>query len=257
MNRDFNIPIRNFNLLLLGLLLVMFVGGSVVSTSAQHASNAAQSAPGDFLGEVEYQVTASGSNKEGVAAFKAFSPTNIKVIFGQQGFRLIETGGAGNNVLLNYGTGEAHFLDPVAKTATKTNYGNLDDEDAGKMASILPFHYRTDMQRTGKTATIGGQSCREYKVIKSAFVRTGATASIWIAEGINFKRSRYSFQNESSRADSPLPLSVAIPKGAILRMVINESGVSAVYEAVRLTPGSQQEAAMFTVPADYKLIAEK
>lgn len=249
MNRDYKIPGRNFALLLLSLLFAVPAGGLVVSSATQPA-------PVYFVGEVEYGVTASGSNKEGVTAFKAFSPTRFKVIFGQQGFRLIETGGAGNNVLLNYGTGAAHLLDPVAKTATKINYGNLDDESAEQMASILPFHYRTDMQPTGKTATISGQSCREYKVLKSAFIRTGATASIWIAEGINFKRSRYSFQNESSRADSPLPLSVAIPKGAIMKMLINESNVVVIYEAVRLKPGAPV-ADMFNVPADYQIKSDK
>jgi hypothetical protein len=244
-------------MLMLPLLLVLAAvlpSDFVVSNAAQQKEP--QPVPAYFLGEVEYRVSASGTNKEGVEAFKAFSPVNIKIAYGKQGFRLIESGGAGNDVLLNYDTGAAYLLDADAKTATKVSVQNLDGEDAGTMASVLPYHYKTDMQPTGKTATIGGQLCREYKVFKSAFIRNGATASMCVAEAVNFKPSRYSFQNESSRADSPLPLSVPIPKGAIMRMEINESGVAAVYEVVRLTPVAPP-AAMFSVPADYKIESGK
>jgi hypothetical protein len=240
------------------LLLLVF---AAIVPPAFFATKAAQQKkpPADsayFFGEVEYRVSASGTEKDGLAAFKAFSPTSIKVVYGKQGFRLIESGGSGNNVLLNYDTGAAYLLDADEKTATKVSVQNLDNEDAAMMASVLPYHYKTDMQPTGKTATIGGQLCREYKVLKSAFIRKDAAATVCVAEAVNFKPSRYSFQNEASRADSPLPLSVPIPRGAIMRIEVNESGVTAVYEVVRLTPGTPA-AEMFSLPAGYTVKSDK
>jgi hypothetical protein len=236
------------------LMLISFVALLAPRTRAQQKQT--QPAPQYFTGEVDYKVSAGGSNEEGLAAFKLFSPTAIKIIYGREGFRIIETGGMENNVLLNYARGAAYLLDAGAKTATKVGVMNLDDEDGAKLASIMPYHYRTDMQPTGKTENVAGQSCREYKVLKSAFIREGATASICVAEAIRFKPSRYSFQNESKRADSPLPLSLPVPAGAILKLEVNESGVSVTYEAVKITPGTPA-AAVFSVPAGYKIKSDK
>lgn len=209
-----------------------------------------------FVGEVEYEVTAGGSNEEGVAAFKIFSPTAFKIIYGRQGFRIIETGGTKNNVLLNYARGVAYLLDASAKTATKVDVMNLDGANAAELALFMPYHYKTDMEPTGKTANIAGQACREYKVLKTAFIRAGAQVRICVAEGIRFKPSRYRFESESRRADSPLPLSLPVSQGAILKVEINEIGVEAVYEAVRITPGAP-DAGLFSVPAGYKIKTDK
>jgi len=215
--------------------------------------NKAQPAPVYFVGEVEYKVSASGSNKEGVAAFKSFSPERIRVVYGRQGFRLIETGGSEHNVLLNYATGVAYLLDAEAKTATKVSVANLDSEDNAQMAAFMPYHYQTDLRPTGN---VGGHACREYQVLTSAFVRKGAKASVCVAEAVRFKPSRYSFESESRRVDSPLPLSLPVKQGAILRMEINESGVTAVYEAEKITPGAPA-AELFSVPAGYEIKANE
>lgn len=232
---------------------------SAISFVAFHAQgvataqeNKAQPAQAYFTGEVEYAVSAGGSNKEGLAAFKLFSPTRIKIIYGAQGFRIVETGGLENSVILNYATGEAYLLDAGAKTAAKVNVMNLDDEEGAKLASFMPYHYKTDMQPTGRTANVGGRMCREYKVLKSAFIRKGAKASLCVSEAVRFKPSRYRFENESKRVDSPLPLSLPVSEGAILKLAINESGVAVVYEAVRITPGAPA-AADFSVPAGYEI----
>lgn len=218
--------------------------------------NKAQPAPVYFVGEVEYKVSASGSNKEGLAAFESFSPTRIKIIYGRQGFRLVETGGFENNVLLNYATGAAYLLDATEKTATKVSVANLDSEDNAKMASFMPHHYQTDMRPTGRTANVGGHACRDYQVLASGFIRKGAKASVCVAEAVKFKPSRYSFESESRRVDSPLPLSLPVAQGAILRMEINESGVTVVYEAEKITPGAPS-AELFSVPAGYEIKANE
>lgn len=234
----------------LSLVLVASVAFRAPQVAAQ--GKKAQPAPVFFVGEVEYRVSAGGSNEEGLAAFKAFSPTTIKIIYGREGFQIVETGGTEQHVLLNYATGAAYLLDAGAKTATKVNVMNLDDKEGAQLAAIMPYHYRTDMQPTGATANVAGQPCREYKVLKSAFVRAGAAATVCVAEGLRFKPSRYNFENESTRVISPLPLSLPVPRGAILRMEIKESGVEAVYEAVRITPGAPPPS-LFSVPAGYKL----
>jgi hypothetical protein len=238
----------------LALSLVASVAFSAPRVAAQ--GRKAQPAPAFFVGEVEYRVSAAGSNAEGLAAFKAFSPTTIKIIYGREGLRIVETGGTEHHVLLNYARGAAYLLDADAKTATKLYVMNLDDKEGAKLAAIMPYHYRTDMQPTGATANFAGQPCREYKVLKSAFVRAGAEATICVAENLRFKPSRYNFENESTRVISPLPLSLPVPQGAILRVEIKESGVEAVYEAVRITPGAPP-AALFSVPAGYKIKTDK
>lgn len=232
----------------------LLVNFSVLTAAAQRGK--AQTASPYFVGEVEYRVTASGTNESGIASFKAFSPTTIKVIYGQQGFRLIESGGTANNVVFNYAKREAYLLDDGAKTASKVFVQNLDDESAKEMAAILPYHYKTDMQPTGRTPSVGGQTCREYRVLKSAFIRDGAKATICVAEALKLKPSRYSFENETRRAVSPLPLSVPVPVGAILKAEVEEDGVVAVYEVVRITPGTP-EAGLFAVPVGYKIKADK
>ncbi|MDQ1522735.1 MAG: hypothetical protein QOE47_659 [Pyrinomonadaceae bacterium] len=241
------------------LVAVTLALASSVALFAPHAfaqRKKAQPAPQYFVGEVEYKVTARGSNEQGVAAFRAFAPSAVKIIYGRQGFRIIETGGFKNNVLLNYARGEAFLLDDETKTAAKVSVMNLDDEQGAELAKIMPYHFKTEMQPTGKAAVVGGQPCRVYQVTKSAFIRDGATASICVAEALKFKPSRYSFENDTQRADSPLPLSLPVSQGAILKVEINESGVEAVYEAVKITPGAPA-ASLFNVPAGYRIKSDK
>jgi hypothetical protein len=207
-----------------------------------------------FLGEVEYKVTCTGSNTEGVALFKAFSPTSVKIVFGAQGFRLDETGGSDNHVVLNLAKREAYLLDAAAQTAAKLSYYGLDDVADEQLKAFMPYQFKTDLADTGRTATICGQSCREYTVVKSGFLRAGASAKVWLTDAFTFRPSRYNFETDARRVISPLPLSLPVPKGAILKLEVNEDNVVAVYEAVRLTR-SAPPAQLFEPPPDYKLVA--
>ncbi|MDQ3135009.1 MAG: hypothetical protein M3Q76_09410, partial [Acidobacteriota bacterium] len=143
----------------LPVVVALYAAPAVTTIAAAGQKKKTEATANYFLGEVEYKVSFGGSNREGVESLKIFSPTNIKIIFGQQGFRLIETGGFDHNVLLNFSKRQAYLLDAGKKTAAKVNYFSLDD-DAEQMRTILPYHYQTDLVATGKTATICGQMCR-------------------------------------------------------------------------------------------------
>ena len=61
-----------------------------------------------------------------------------------------------------------------------------------------------DTDKTDETDTILGHAVRRYKVKRSAFVRQGATAYVWIAEDVNLPKRRYQFEFEFTRAISPV-----------------------------------------------------
>lgn len=235
-----------------GVLCVVPVATTIAAAPVGQQKKAEATA-NYFLGEVEYKVSFGGSNREGLESLKIFSPTHVKIMFGQQGFRLIETGGLDHHVLLDFSQRQAYLLNVAEKTASKVNYYSLDD-NVEQMQAVLPYHYRTELAATGQTATICGQACREYKILKSGFVRAGATGTVWIAEAIKFRPSRYNFENDTRRVISPLPLSLPIPTGAILKAEIIEDNVSLTYEAVSLKPATPA-AEVFSLPADYKIQA--
>ncbi|MDF1701022.1 MAG: formylglycine-generating enzyme family protein [Planctomycetota bacterium] len=210
----------------------------------------AEDAPPPFTGRVVYEQTATGDS-DGAKAFRGMAPTRITVHFGTGAYRQDEEGGLNaGSYIARRGLRGALRLDPKRKRSTR---GGLTDLEATepKVKAFMPWHFKTGLEKTDETDTILGHAVRRYRVTRSAFVRAGAQAHIWVAEDLALPASRFQFEFESSRTISPVPLSIPLPKGTILKMEIVEAGTPVTITVTAIEPGTP-DPALFEKPDGFE-----
>jgi len=202
-----------------------------------------------FLGTIVYEQVAAGES-EGAKAFRGLAASKISVHFGSKAYRQDEVGGMfPGSVIVNYGARPAIRLDHTKKTSEGGGANDL-EQSPENMRAFMPWNFKTAMEPTGKQGTICGYDVAQYKVTKSAFMRPGATMHIWVAPRLQLPRHRYQFEFKASRAYSPLPISIPVAKGAILKVEVLENETPVTITATAVQPG-EPAATLFAKPEGY------
>ena len=202
-----------------------------------------------FAGRIVFEQSAKGG--PGEKAFNGLAASKVTVHIGTDGYRQDENGGINEgSVIIRTGSKAALKLNHKKKTSERGGGTRLDDMDA-KMKAFMPQHFKSELKATPDTATIAGHPTRKFEVIKSAFVRQGATAHVWIAEDLDIGKHRYNFEFEFSRVTAPIPLSIPVDKGTILKAEILENGTLVTIVASEVAKG-EPKADLLTKPADYE-----
>lgn len=202
-----------------------------------------------WTGRIVYEQTATGDS-DGAKSFRGMAATRVTLHIAKDAHRQDEEGGinAGSYIVRGDKLG-ALKLDHTKRRTERGGLTDLEKTDE-KVKAFMPWHFKTELEKTDATDTILGHAVRRYKVKRSAFVRQGATAHVWIAEGVTIPRRRYQFEFEFTRAISPIPMSIPVPKGAILKAEIVDQGTPVTITMTALEPGTP-DAALFEKPADY------
>jgi len=202
---------------------------------------------------ITYDVSCTGSNKQGVDLFNAFSPLSVSLYYSGDKFRMLEKGGTSGNIIADFNNNKIFFLDSLAKTATKATCTDMEKEMQDvKMRKLMPTFYRAELKETTETLNICGFKCKKYKLLKSGFVKAYAKAVVWATNEIILKPLRFDFQTKNSRILTPLPLQVGIDGGTILKMEVNENNVIVTYTAVSVSKEKPADN-LFVLPDKYQI----
>jgi hypothetical protein len=181
-----------------------------------------------FEGEVVYSCKASGSNTEGVKLFEGFVSPKVTLNWRGSYFRLQEEGGLNQADIIADFSEKKYFLLKGSKLV-KAGCNNL-DESPSEVKAILPYHFKTELKPLQSTDMVSGIKCKNYEILKSAFLKEGATGKLCISEDIQLPLSRYDFHAESTRTIVPLPLNFILDKGSVMKSEIIEDNVKVVCE---------------------------
>lgn len=201
-----------------------------------------------FTGTIVYEQSATGKDAK---AFNGMAARKITVHIGEKAYRQDEDGGINEgSVIIRDGAKAALRLDHKKKTSGLGTGTRLDDMDE-KVKQLMQAHFNTPLEDTGETEKIAGHNTRKFKVGKSPFVRPGATAHIWVAQDLDIGRHRYDFNFEWHRVTAPLPQSIPVQKGTVLKAVVLENGTT-VTMAVTSLAEKQLPDSLFSKPDGYK-----
>ena len=205
--------------------------------------------PKPFTGRVVFEQSAEGDG-EGAKMFRGLAASKVTVHFSPDGHRQDEEGGMNEgSVILRNDVLGALFLHHRAKRAERGGGTDLDAQ-GDAMKSFMPWHYKTDLEPLEETDTICGYAVRKYRVKKSAFVKPDAKAHIWIAEKLQLPKRRYQFEFQARSIISPIPLSIPVPKGAILKAHIVDAGTPVTIVATEVEAGAP-DPSLFQKPEAY------
>ena len=219
------------------LLAVSFLGAGV---------NAEEKKP--FTGTIVYEQSAAGG--AGAKAFNGMAASKITVHIGEKAYRQDENGGINQgSVIIRDGSKDALRLNHKSKATERGRGTKLDDMEP-KMKKFMAAHFDTPLKATDEVAEIAGFQTKKYQVLKSPFVRQGATAHIWVAEDLDIGRHRYDFHFKYNRIIAPLPQSIPVKKGTILKAVVVENGTT-VTMVVTKVDRAVPAADLFVKPASY------
>ena len=201
-----------------------------------------------FTGTLVYKQSAVGG--DGAKAFKNMAAEKITVHIGTKAYRQDEHGGLyAGSAIVRLGSPFALRLNATKKTSELGRANRIEDLSP-KMRKMMPHHFHTPLEATGETEKIAGYTTKKYKILRSPFVKTGATAHIWVAEELEIGRHRYDFQFRAARFTSPLPQSIPVDKGTILKVVVLEKGTTVTVVVSQVTVG-EPAASLFIKPANY------
>ena len=206
-----------------------------------------------FFGRIVYSAAANGSDQSGVDLFKAGAASKVELWNSKSNFRMIETGGFFKaNVTALLDSNQAWWIYPEKKEYEKSGFMDMDEMDADVKAFMPKFFTPPQLDATGEKDTILGKECRKFKISNSSIMKPGASGFAWLWEERDYPQSRFEFETEWKKTNTPLPLNLFQPHGVVMKIEITEGGVIAVYKAVEL---EEKEIATteFDVPAGYKL----
>ncbi len=209
----------------------------------------AEDAPPAFVGQITYTQSAEGESS-GAKLFRGLAAARVVVYIGKDAYRQDEVGGMNEGSVIRRNDAKVSlFLNHTKKTAERGGGVDL-DQNAAAMKKLLPWHFDTDLEELAETDTICGYPVRRYRVKQSGFVKKGATAHLWITTKLHLPRRRFQSQFKSREVISPLPLSIPITRGAILKVEVLDGGVPVTAVATEVVAG-EPEAALFDKPEGY------
>jgi len=210
------------------------------------ASYADESKP--FTGTIVYTQSAQGKDAE---MFNGMAASKVTVHIGEKAYRQDEVGGLNEgSVIIRAGAKDAIRLNHTKKMSERGRGTNLEDMDP-KMKKMMSAHFETPLEDTGESEEIAGFKTKKYKVLKSPFVREGAVAHVWVAEDLNIGGHRYDFQFKANRVVAPIPKSIPVKKGTILKAVVLERGTTVTSVVTSIDKKAPVEN-LFTKPDGYE-----
>lgn len=201
----------------------------------------------DFTGTLVFTQSAVGEQAEVV---EGFAPSTITITIGSSAYRQDEEGGMNEGSYIVHDSSNAALkLDHAESTTelgTATAMGDLEEV----VKNFMPQNFTTKLKPTGETATIAGYTTKKYKVLESGFVNAGAEAYIWISKDLSIPRHRYNFGFEWSRVTAPIPMSIPLEDGTILKTEITENNTTVTIEAISIEAGDP-DPTLFEKPSSY------
>lgn len=190
-----------------------------------------------FSGKLIYSIEVTGSDSSLVKLTQAFAGSSVTIFTSPEQFLMREYFSTGEReTAINHTTKQAYILSSGEKFTAQ--YYNIDDSKA-EMQDYMPYHYRTDMEYTGNTEKILGNTCKKYHILLSGFVNDGTEAYIWIAENIKMPSLRYKVEAENIAVNAPAPLSIPIEKGLIMKYTGTETNTTVTYTLTALEAGAK------------------
>ena len=190
-----------------------------------------------FSGKLVYTIEVSGSDSTLVELTKAFAGSSVTIYTSPQQFLMRENFSTGEREsAIDHSTKQAYILSSGEKHTAQ--YYNIDDSKA-ELQDFMPYHFRTDMEYTGKTEKILGHTCKKYHILLSGFVNEGADAYVWIAEDIEMPSLRYKIEAEYVAVNAPAPLSIPVEKGFIMKYSGSETNTNVTYTLTALEKGAK------------------
>lgn len=209
----------------------------------------------EFYGQIVYEASVTGDESSAKSLAEIGIPSRTIVQFGRNGFQCTEEGGLTDGTFLTDTVKNvAWFLDHQGKKAIRGVYSNIDANANDMLKNMLPYTFRTELEKLNETQTICGFSTTKYKVLKSGFVRDYATAYVWITKDLKLPLRRYDFQTERKRMVAPLPLALINDVGAILKAEVHETGVIVTYTATSI---ETKDFDSFSIPEGYSVAKEE
>lgn len=209
-----------------------------------------------FQGEVVYSCKAFGSNKEGVELFENFAPSEVTINWNKTLFRLQENGGINEaDIIADFENKKYYFLKHKQEQAVKAAFTNLDDSPE-EVKAFLPFHFKTELKPLDKEEIISGKKCKHYEIVRSAFLKKGATGSLCISEELQLPLSRYDFESSYTRTIVPVPMNFINDIGSVMKTEILENNVNVVCEITSLNTEPKGEE-FFVLPDGYSVVKEE
>ncbi|HMU70627.1 MAG TPA: hypothetical protein PLL28_05595 [Chitinophagales bacterium] len=204
-----------------------------------------------FYGKITYTSTTSSPDSVFLATMSTFSPHAVDIYFGKSAFRMVEHGGLSNgNILVLPESGEAWQLDSTKMIAYLGEYSDLGDP-SDALKDLMPDHFAPTVKATGKTANILGIPCTEYYIVRSGIIPKEDSATIMVANTINFPSSRYDVQTEINHAAVPAPLFLGYEDGAIMQMTVVNKRYTRKFEITALQENYFPEG-IFDIPANFQ-----
>lgn len=226
-------------------LIILFILLNVFNRNALH-------------GSITYNALVEGKDSSLTALTKAFIPEKTVIYFDDKKFRMVETGGQEGNILADFQKKEFYLIDTIEKKMIKASCMDLEEIYKDKrMRQFQPYNYEPELKETSEKAIICGFKCVKYEVVKSGFIRPNAQAEVWITKNIILDQMRYDFQTKIKRFDSPLPLSIGVRFGTILKMIVEENGVVVTYKVESINKG-KPEKKLLEIPEkkEFKIVEE-
>lgn len=181
-----------------------------------------------FEGTITYTTTIEGEG-DMLELTKAFMPNTYVVYLKNGYYRLDEVSDDGTKTAVLEVAGKKAKVKNVDGEIQEGNGYSIDALD-DQVKAFAPQNYTTEMKATGKEAVINGYKCKQYKVLKSGFVKANAEAYIWVTTDIKLPRFRYDIETQWYRMIAPIPASIPVEEGVVVRSDITESDVRVVIE---------------------------
>lgn len=234
------------------LSLILSACNKQGTTTEQTHGNIEIPLTGYKSGKLVYTVKVNSPDSNEINTFYHFNPASIEMYFSGNKFRMIEYGGLSyGNILLNNETKEVFQLDTLNKIAYRGVYSDLASADA-KLRELMPDHFAPTMEPTDNIDTILGFPCRQYKILRSGFIRSQNDTYMWVTDSIQLPPARYDIETPINKVITPLPLIIGYSKGTVLRLTYQVDEMEIAYEVSDIQL-EKVDSSFFTIPEDYEI----
>lgn len=191
-------------------------------------------------GEFVWEATAEG-DEEAAALFRRLAVRRVRAVYGPDMIRIELVGGLAPGVMI---------VDPAGPSAVRLDAKKREAERAGTLRD-LGERPDVELRPTGAEETIAGRTAREFAVTDAPEVREGAEVRVWLATDLPLPVRRYRADFDLSRIESPVPVMLSGPRGAVLRAVVRRDELTVTWTATKVLPGAP-DPALFEVPEGFE-----
>jgi len=189
---------------------VLFTGVSWLSFSQNY-----------FSGTIIYSASASGE-VEAAKLFNDSQADELGVTWNEKGFeQRHSTGWQVGKIFYLHDETKGFFCKASEKKVIKARVQDLAKTDP-QVKAFMPKMFTYEIKALGEFETIEGYKCEKYEVIKSGFLKSGASAFVWISEELKLRPTQLNFETEWTQILAAMPLQYGFTEGAVLKARISE-----------------------------------